>query len=382
MIANLTYKYRIYFNSKQERIFKNTSLAEIKLYNILLDKAKSLNIRCQQKNELTPLLNELIKDKNSKKIFISLPISTPQLILKRLHTAIRKQIKINKTFPIPKNENNIISIPFNPTVEQLKLKSYKKNMAYLFLNLFGIFKMVYHRPFPKGTKCSTAVIKKYPNNQYYIFFMLQGNFGQNIEIRPIPLYKTIGLDFSIKHLFVSSDNEIKTDISQILENRRQQKLIKIRTKSLQRKISISGSHSKAKLIYCNLLFKIKNKRIQYFNEISNNILEKYDLIALETINIESIKTNKHYGSKIMKLGFTQFVKILTYKANLEGKHIIHIPVNYPSTKRCNTCGYIINSLKIFEKTWQCPNCHAQNDRDINAACNIRDYGNKLYNHRI
>jgi hypothetical protein len=40
-------------------------------------------------------------------------------------------------------------------------------------------------------------------------------------------------------------------------------------------------------------------------------------------------------------------------------------------------GYRVDSLNLDIRTWQCPQCGENHDRDINAAKNIRDEGLRI-----
>jgi transposase len=62
--------------------------------------------------------------------------------------------------------------------------------------------------------------------------------------------------------------------------------------------------------------------------------------------------------------------MLKYKAARTGRHLIVIDRWYPSTKTCSACGYLLASLSLNTRTWQCPSCGTRHDRDHNAAKNI------------
>ena len=47
---------------------------------------------------------------------------------------------------------------------------------------------------------------------------------------------------------------------------------------------------------------------------------------------------------------------------------------YPSSKTCHVCGAINPELNLRDRTWQCPSCHTELDRDRNAAVNIHRVG--------
>ena len=45
-----------------------------------------------------------------------------------------------------------------------------------------------------------------------------------------------------------------------------------------------------------------------------------------------------------------------------------------SSKTCHVCDAINQELNLRDRTWQCPNCRTQLDRDRNAAVNIHRVG--------
>jgi len=44
---------------------------------------------------------------------------------------------------------------------------------------------------------------------------------------------------------------------------------------------------------------------------------------------------------------------------------------FPSSKTCSECGCIKTHLELSERSWQCQDCGAEHDRDLNAAKNLK-----------
>ncbi|NER29612.1 MAG: transposase, partial [Symploca sp. SIO1C4] len=53
---------------------------------------------------------------------------------------------------------------------------------------------------------------------------------------------------------------------------------------------------------------------------------------------------------------------------------VYIDRWYPSSKTCYHCGHVLESLDLEVRRWRCPSCQAENDRDRNAALNIKRVG--------
>ena len=86
------------------------------------------------------------------------------------------------------------------------------------------------------------------------------------------------------------------------------------------------------------------------------------------------KSYRNLAKAIGSCSWGMFGIMLQYKAEWYGKHLIKIGKYKPSSKRCNNCGEINKGLKLKDRDWECKNCGSKNDRDINAALNIKYYG--------
>ncbi len=69
--------------------------------------------------------------------------------------------------------------------------------------------------------------------------------------------------------------------------------------------------------------------------------------------------------------------MLKYKAQWLGKIYIEVDRFFPSSKTCSNCLHQVSRLCLEIRSWQCPKCQTVQDRDINAAMNIRDEGLRL-----
>ena len=81
--------------------------------------------------------------------------------------------------------------------------------------------------------------------------------------------------------------------------------------------------------------------------------------------------NHKLAKSIQDASWGIFTTMLEYKATWYGRELIKIETFYPSSQLCSSCGYkheAVKDLKI--RQWECPNCKAKHDRDINASINI------------
>lgn len=99
----------------------------------------------------------------------------------------------------------------------------------------------------------------------------------------------------------------------------------------------------------------------------------YALICIEDLNIKGMQ--KRWGRKISDYGFSEFIKILEYKAREIGSIVQKIDRYYPSSQICHVCGTKNPETKnLAVREWICAKCKTSHDRDRNAAINIWKVG--------
>ena len=88
------------------------------------------------------------------------------------------------------------------------------------------------------------------------------------------------------------------------------------------------------------------------------------------------ETTKH-ARAISDANWGELIRQLEYKAEWYGRRLIKIDRYFPSSKRCSNCGHVVEKLPLSIREWDCPECSAHHDRDINAAINILRMGTRV-----
>jgi putative transposase len=145
---------------------------------------------------------------------------------------------------------------------------------------------------------------------------------------------------------------------------------------LSRKQKGSANRNKQRLRVARLHEKVTNQRSNFLHNQSRRIVDENQVIFLETLNVQGMMKNRHLSKSIADSGWGEFVRQLKYKAHWNGSIIVQIGQWEPSSKLCSTpgCDYKHETLKLSERSWICPQCNANHDRDINAAKNIEKIG--------
>ena len=178
-----------------------------------------------------------------------------------------------------------------------------------------------------------------------------------------------GFDFGLKRYLTSSNyNDYQSpQFFKVSLN-----AIKGANRRHSRKRQGSKNRERTRLNLARKHRKIANQRADFHWKLAHDLTDRYDWIALESLNLNGMKSL--WGRKVSDLGFHDFVQTLKYISAKKGRAIEFIDKWYPSSKTCHVCLHVNESLNLHERTWQCPNCHTELDRDRNAAFNIYRVG--------
>ena len=98
---------------------------------------------------------------------------------------------------------------------------------------------------------------------------------------------------------------------------------------------------------------------------------KPSYITIEDLNISGMMKNKHLSKAVASQKFYEFRIKLQAKCNENKIELRVVDRWYPSSKTCHCCGAIKKDLKLSDRIFKC-DCGYSEDRDFNAALNLRD----------
>ena len=120
--------------------------------------------------------------------------------------------------------------------------------------------------------------------------------------------------------------------------------------------------------------KIARIRNDWLNKVTWNLVNSYDSIHIEYLNVSGMTHNHHLAKHIVDSLFGEFRRQLTYKCSWYGKQLVLVDRWYPSSQLCSNCGYRFKGTKDLNvREWDCPQCGKHHPRDVNAAINILNY---------
>ena len=194
------------------------------------------------------------------------------------------------------------------------------------------------------------------------------------EFEPVSLpitAKTVGIDVGLKDLFV-------TDTGFKIGNPRHTAKYAKRLALLQRRLSKkqkgSKNRAKARLKVARLHAKIADCRMDNLHKLSRKLINENQVVCVESLKVKNMIRNPTLSKAIADASWGEFVRQLEYKGEWAGRSVVAIDQFFPSSKRCSGCGYTMPKMALNVRSWICPNCGVNHDRDINAAKNIKAAG--------
>ena len=121
--------------------------------------------------------------------------------------------------------------------------------------------------------------------------------------------------------------------------------------------------------------KVRNQRKDFQHKLSRKIVDRYDAVAVEDIDMKGMSRSLHFGKSVMDNGYGMFRTMLGYKLEEQGKILVKADRFFPSSKKCSVCGKIKEDLALSERKYRC-SCGNVMDRDVNAAINLREEARK------
>jgi len=358
MKINKAFRFRIYPNSQQKQFLAQSFGCSRFVYNHFLrqridyyaENGKGLNYFDTQAS-LTQLKKqsefEWLNDVNSQSLQIS---------LQNLDLAYNNFFNKHAKFPDfkKKSQKQSFGIPQKFTIHDNKLDIPKCKEI----------KIKLHREI-EGTMKSIT-ISKMSSGKYFASVLCE------LDI-PEPIYSggEIGIDYGIKAFITTSDGK---SIESPKFLRKSEKRLKQLSKALSKKQPSAKNRYKAQKQLARQHEKISNQRQDFLHKTSRQLVSDNQAIYIESLAIQNMIQNHCLAKSISDSGWNMFVNMLKYKGQWYGCRIIEIDRWFPSSKRCHVCGYINDNLTLSDRSWLCPECSTNHDRDMNAAINILTFG--------
>lgn len=187
--------------------------------------------------------------------------------------------------------------------------------------------------------------------------------------------RIVGVDVGIKSAAVFSDGTV---IENIQSYEKQIKKLRRLNKELSRRRKFNKStgevaskrYNKTRKHLQRTYAKITNQEVDFAHKLSKKLVDEYEVIGLEDLNVAGMIKNRKLARRIAHASFGRLRLFTQYKSEFYGSETVLVDRWFPSSKKCSNCGAVKAKLSLKIRVYKCENCDLIMDRDLNAALNI------------
>lgn len=360
------YKYRIYPTDDQKNLFARFFGCCRLVFNWAIDIRKAAYEKDKSFVNYRELQDRMVHELKEEKPFLK-EVNSQSLLcsLRNADTAYKNFFRNSKVgYPKFKNRKGRQSFQ-SPQHCEMDFEN-----GAITIPKAGAIPAVLHRRF-NGT-IKTVTVSKEPAGTYFASVLVENGLPEPKPGKVVP-EKTIGIDLGIKLIAICSDGRVFDNHKYLLES---SALLNKYMKILSRRQEGSKNWEKARLKVAKIHAHIANQRKDNLHKITYLLTHdsQVSAICIEDLNVEGMTHNHKLARSIMDASFGMFAEMLEYKCRWYGIKLIKIDRFAPSSKTCSCCGYKYRDLKLSERSWTCPQCGAELDRDYNASVNIKNFG--------
>lgn len=220
----------------------------------------------------------------------------------------------------------------------------------------------------------SITIRKNPAGEYYAVLLFEREYCHKKKIYEGDENQAIGLDFSPEEFYINSDGSSGKDFGYVAQKQANLKKLTKLQRRLMRKQVGSNNREKARVKVARMEHYIAECRNDWIEKESLRLVRTYQVIGIEDLNLKGMmkfsRNAKNYGDT----SWGNFVNKLLWKSSLNENNcqVIKADRFFASSQICHCCGFknpITKNLKV--RSWTCPECGAEHDRDVNAAINLK-----------
>ncbi len=357
-----TFKYRLYPNATQ-MLALEYQLAEARhLYNGALQERRDAwrmqRVSCNYYGQA----NQLKEIRDAGHLGLT-NYSACQGVLRRVDKAFQaffRRVKAGQKagFPRFKSHRHYHSYTFPSYGDGCKLRDNGR----LYVQGVGEVKAKLHRPLDSQVKTMTL---KRQCGKWYVCFSVEA------IAQPLPSTgQAVGIDLGLTHFAVLSDG---AEIANPRHYRKGHAGLRRAQRKVARRKRGSNRRRKAVRELQGVHAHMRNQRSDFHHRASRQIVNTYDLIAVEDLNIKGLAGGM-LANSVHDAGWGEFLAKLDYKAESAGRRLVRVNPNGTS-QRC-ICGAAVP--KTLSQRWhQCIECGLSVSRDHASALEILRLGLSL-----
>ncbi len=355
------FKYRLFLNDRQAAAAQAQLDIARELYNACLEERRACYKVTGKSLTYYDQANQLKAIRQERPDVATANYSMLQAICRRAHRSFenfyrRRKAGLPGGFPRFKGYHRFDSITFPSYGDGCKLTD-----ARLKVQGIGSLKVKMHRPI--GGAIKTVTLKREGRKWYVVFSCDVGT--------PAPLPATgqsVGLDVGLSSF-------LTTDTGETVDNPRffkaAQRRLRLAQRALARCTRGSARRGKVRRRVAALHQKVGNTRRDFHHKTARALVQANDVLCHEALQVANMVKNRSLAKAMHDAAWSQFIAILTSKAEEAGRDTI--AVDPRGTSQTCPCGATVP--KTLSDRWHdCPGCGLSLPRDQVSAMLIKRLG--------
>lgn len=215
------------------------------------------------------------------------------------------------------------------------------------------YETMHLRDLPAGVKIAAGSFNQDSKGRWYI------NCPVEVECTDHAPLTRVGIDLGLKDLATFSDGRPPVEMPRFYR----------KSEAVLAAAQRARKSKRARAIHA----KIANRRKDFMHKLSAQLSKEYGLIVIGDVSPSKLSQTR-MAKSVLDAGWSDLRAKLLYKSIRNGGSCLEVS-EHMSTQTCSSCGARpperpkgIAGLGI--RDWQCGDCGATHDRDVNAALNI------------
>ena len=353
------FRYRCYPTPEQESLLRRTLGCVRLVYNKALHERTQAWYERQERVGYPETSTMLTQWKKQEELdFLNEVSCVPmQQGLRHLQTAFTNFFAGRAKYPNFKKKRNGGSAEFTKSAFKFKNKE-----IYL-AKCSEALPIRWSRQIPKECEPSSVTVSLHSSGRWHISIRFD-----DPTIQPLPVSENaVGIDLGVTSLIATSNGEKLANPKHFKKHR---KRLKKAQKNLSRKQKGSKNREKARIKVAKIHLKIADSRKDFLHKTTIQLVRENQTIAVESLAVKNMVKNHKLALAISDSGWSELIRQLDYKCRWYGRTLVAIDRWFPSSKRCSSCGHIVDKMPLNIREWTCPECGSNHDRDVNASKNI------------
>lgn len=114
---------------------------------------------------------------------------------------------------------------------------------------------------------------------------------------------------------------------------------------------------------------VRDLRVDHHHKLAAALVAANTIICLETLSLTGMGRTR-LAKSVHDAGLGDLIRLITEKAENQGRTVSRIGQWEPTTQTCAVCGTPGGRKPLNVREWECEGCGTRLDRDYNAAVNI------------